>query len=156
MRKTLTFLCSLLLCGNMMAKRHSVVVHTKSGEKVVYSMIQDEPKLSFGPGVLKLATNKVTVEYPLESFDYISFDEELPTAVEEVKDDAQAVHFAIDGNRVEVSSANEGSWVEVYTIGGVKVASSRVTSGRANVTLGDTPGVYVIKNGHVTFKVMKK
>ncbi|MDE6720702.1 MAG: T9SS type A sorting domain-containing protein, partial [Bacteroidaceae bacterium] len=66
------------------------------------------------------------------------------------------VHFAIDGNRMEVSSANEGSWVEVYTIGGVKVASSRVQSGHANVTLGDTPGVYVIKNGHVTFKVMKK
>ncbi|MDE5740700.1 MAG: hypothetical protein K2H92_10425 [Bacteroidaceae bacterium] len=98
MRKTLTFLCSLLLCGNMMAKRHSVVVHNKSGEKVVYCMIQDESKLSFGSGVLKLATNKVTVEYPLESFDYISFDEELlPTAVEEVKDDAQTVHFAIDG-----------------------------------------------------------
>ncbi|MDE5999798.1 MAG: hypothetical protein K2H04_07000 [Bacteroidaceae bacterium] len=129
-----------LLCGNMMAKRHSVVVHNKSGEKVVYCMIQDEPKLSFGSGVLKLATNKVTVEYPLESFDYISFDEELlPTAVEEVKDDAQTVHFAIDGNRVEVSSANEGSWVEVYTIGGVKVASSRVQSGHANVTLGDAP-----------------
>lgn len=139
--KLKTFFASLclLLCGSTtMCAQQTLNLFTTS-QGVVRIAFDEQPKLSFEtPEVLTVTSASMTVEFPFDEIEKITFDD-ITDGVGQLTVD--------DGIRA----------VAIYDLSGKLVRQQQAVKGTANVDLSTLrPGVYVVKDGKRTYKITKK
>lgn len=112
--------------------------------------------LSFKGSVLHVVSGDVTVDYPLDQVWKHTFEEVEASAVTERHAGVGVVRVV--GNQVRFSGLPSGQAVSVYSADGRQVACYRVGGdGCGELSLQACPaGLYVIKYGKSTLKIMKR
>lgn len=159
----LNLLCHLclgvLLSGAMVVRgtdlETALVLSFKDGTKMAYHL-SARPVLSFKGSVLHVVSGDVTVDYPLDQVWKHTFEEVEASAVTERHAGVGVVRVV--GNQVRFSGLPSGQAVSVYSADGRQVACYRVGGdGCGELSLQACPaGLYVIKYGKSTLKIMKR
>lgn len=130
-------LLMLIAMGTATAFAQSTLnVHQKSGGAVSYAF-SEKPVVTYSGDNLVLKTAKVEVEYPLGNLEKLTFGTAEADAINQVTTE-------LPSERV----------THIYDMGGALVKSVDVSLPLS--TDGLKPGVYVIKNGKSTYKIIKK
>jgi hypothetical protein len=150
-KRTLLFLSALLLAtGTLFAK--SLVLTLSDGTLVYYLLGKDvNPMMRFVDGKITVNADEYEVS-GIKNF-YIS-EEDDPTDIKGA--DAEG-KFTYGANTLVVK-AGESAVVKVYGVSGAEVEAEIVKAGGAvSVNLNNLErGVYVVKVGKASFKVIKK
>ncbi|WP_163222726.1 hypothetical protein [Bacteroides sp. 214] len=85
-------------------------------------------------------------------WDKFSFAEKTGTNVENSKVDSPTFYFA--GNTLCVDNVADGTVVEIYSALGAKVLTSCVSGNTVDLNVSLTKGIYIIKAGNYTQKIM--
>lgn len=152
MKKLLTMM--LLLYGSTsIFAQNALVVHQKSGERVVY-LLNETPKTHYSNGQLILSTAEVTVEYPLANLSKFTFEDVVNSITTNEVNKGIKVSF----NQVLISGEKPFSSIIVASMSGTAVESIKCDSkGNASISLDAlATGTYIIKSNSTTYKVNKK
>lgn len=139
--KTKILLALLSLTAASAAATDALQISSKSGEVVTYAFAQ-RPVVTYRDDIMVIATPQTTMEYPLADLLGLTFVE-TTDAIEQVT----------------LSPGTDAtSAVVVYNLAGQVVARYDVAlGGRASFsTQSLDAGTYVVKNGNVTYKIIKK
>lgn len=156
-RFTKTFLavmsCSLSGIPGFAQDVQSLVIWTRSGERIVYAL-DEEPVTKFVGTDLVLSTRNLTVNYPLSALQRYTYELNNTSVVNADADRRMVV--SRDGNVLSFSNLAAGTDISVYSSDGSLLASIK-TDGKTMVDLNGYPvGVYVIKVNDATYKLMKR
>ena len=143
MRKKMCLLSFLLaFCIQGRSESVQLVVHAKSGGEVSYAL-SEKPVVTYKGDVLILTTESTMVEYPLADLQKFTFEET-----------ADAL-----GN-VYMNQAKGDATVRIYNVSGTLVRTiqpSENDGSDARFSTQDLPkGIYIIKQGTQTHKIIKK
>ena len=131
------------------------------GTKASFAFV-DKPVIAVTADGLTVSANGASdVSYAFANVQKFYFEDDIVTAIEQVKNDvsAQRPVFAYVGGVVTVSGLSAGERLAVATINGSQVSAAKADSeGNARVNLSSAPaGVYVVSTGSgVSFKLLKK
>lgn len=118
--------------------QNTLNIHQKSGGVVSYAF-SEKPVVTYTADGIHLSTSKVEVDYPLSNLEKFTFGDGDANPVESIKAEG------IAGD------------VQIYSLGGTLVKTIKSCEGTTTFFTGDLPsGVYVIKNGKTTYKIIKK
>ena len=149
----MTFMMPLALWAESGGAR--LIVWQKSGAKVFYNLV-DDPVTTFEGNLLVIKTNRETVSYQRSNVLRYTFDNLGQTGI-----DLQGSDREVEMNRAENAvvfrGLKAGAVVSVYGAGGTLVSEHVADgSGPLTVSVNEQPsGVYVIKTGAETIKVIK-
>jgi len=132
-RSFLLIIC--LLACLLVRGQQTLNIHTTT-KGTVSIAFAEKPTITFtSPSVLKVTSDKLTVEFPFDEVERLTF-EDLPDAV---------------ASLVEHDNI---SYLQIYDLSGRLVHQTAGTNGSASVNLSILkPGVYVVKDGKRTYKV---
>lgn len=136
------------------AQTPRLVVWQKSGEKV-YFELADLPETTFEGNLLVIRTSKTSVDYQLDNILRYTY-ENVPNSIE-LQPNERLVRVNSEGDVVTVQGLREGATVCLYSAGGV-LLEERTSKGQRPVSFSirNRPGgVYVVKAGSETIKMMK-
>ena len=158
MRTKLTFLTLLLtIAVGLWAQDATprLVVWQKSGEKT-YFELNEMPETTFEDGMLVIRSSKTTVSYQLENILRYTY-EGVITSITDLQPSERAVIIAKDGDGVTFRNLPGGTSVCVYGTNGMLVEQRTATAGQPlSISVAQRPaGVYVVKAGKETIKLMK-
>ncbi len=134
----------------------ALVVTTKNGMQTTFVLLKEKPQVRFVGPNLNVTTSNGVVSFALtdvQRFNYIN----LPaTGIQEIKDTPDTDISYEDGTLV-LSQLKEGTQVGVYTLDGKLVRQLKAQhAGTFRLNLSALPsGVYVVKAGTLTYKIMK-
>lgn len=133
------------------AESENVYLHLKTGETIAFS-ICDKPHFTNVNGLLKFSSDVLSVEFPIEDVEKVSFND--GTSNNEENDPSE--HYA--SNIMSLSGFKTGTIVSVYSVDGKLFDNFTITSDNSfNVNISDYPkGVYVIKTESLTYKINKR
>ena len=157
-RNFIIVLLMLLLPSGMMAADSmgpQLIVWLKSGERVVYELA-DAPVTTFEGEQLIIRTNTVTIPYDRRNVLRYTY-ENLDTGIDLLPSERR-VQINHDGNEVIFRGLQNGAKVCIYSING-QLVEQRGASGEQKLTISlqNRPtGVYIIKTGKETIKIIKK
>lgn len=135
-RKFILTICMLSGCLLATAQQ-SLNIHTTSKGVVTFTF-DEKPVVTFSDEILNVATDSVSVEFPFEDIEKITFEDGV-TAIESIRIN--------DGKGI----------VTIYDISGRLVSKYKPVEGSTTVDLTPLPsGVYVVNDGKRTYKVMKR
>ena len=149
------------LCMSAMAGEPGVTFLFTNGKKASFAFA-DKPVIAVTTGGLTIsATGASEVSYSFADVQKFYFEDDIATAIEQVKNDvsAQRPVFTYAGGVVTVSGMTAGERLSVVTLDGSQVSATKADNGgNARVDLGSAPaGVYVVSTGSgVSFKLLKK
>ena len=127
----------LILCASKLTAQQTLNLFTTS-QGVVRIAFDEQPKLTFEtPEVLTVTSTSMTVEFPFTEVEKITFDD-LTDGVGKltIDDDIRAI--------------------SIFDLSGKLVRQQQAVKGAASVDLSTLrPGVYVIKDGKRTYKIIK-
>ena len=132
-----------------------LVVWLKSGEKVVYELA-DAPVTTFNNGYFIIRTNTANASYPRHSVQRYTY-EDVMTGID-LQPGERRVHINREGDEVVFRGLQDGTTASIYTVGGQLVGQVKATDNAPlTISLQNRPtGVYIIKAGTETIKIMKK
>lgn len=112
-------------------------LHTTTQGVVTFSF-EETPVVSFSEEILKASTGSISVEFPFNDIEKITF-EDRPTSIQSV-------------------GIKEGNgMVSIYDISGRLIRKYKSVEGKTSVDLSSLPsGIYVINDGKRTYKIIKK
>ncbi len=126
----------LLLCTMVAMAQSTLNVHTKSGSVVSYNF-SEEPTVTYTADGLHLQTKTVDVDYPLDDLDKFTFSKDEATGIATTKGTSDDVR--------------------IYTLNGVLVHTAKAENGKSSFSMSSLPaGIYVVKNGNITYKITKR
>lgn len=131
----------LLLCQLSDAAQTMLTLHSKDGSTFSYSL-SDKPVVTYNGDVLVLTSDKVNVEYPVADLAKMTFTD-TETSVESVT----------------MSQQGEDPTVRIYSTGGTLVKTIEADEANADISFStkDLPaGIYIIKQGVQTYKIIKQ
>lgn len=139
-------LCTLFLLSAFCLQGRSgsvqLIVHSNSGAEVSYAL-SEKPVVTYREDILVLTTESTTVEYPIAELQMFTF-EETADAVESV----------------EMKQLKGDGTVRIYNVSGTLVRTiqpSEADRSDAKFSTQDLPkGIYIIKQGSQTHKIIKK
>lgn len=136
-RKNLLALASLFLGAASAFAQNTLNVHQKSGGVVSYSF-SEKPVVTYTEDGIHLVTNSVEVDYPLSNLEKFTFEDSTsPSGI--------------------IRTEGGSSDVQIYSVGGTLVKTIKANEGTTTFSTSDLPaGIYVIKNGKSTYKIIKK
>lgn len=136
-RNLLLALASLFLGSASAFAQNTLNVHQKSGGVVSYSF-SEKPVVTYTEDGIHLVTNSVEVDYPLSNLEKFTFEDSTsPTGI--------------------IRTEGGSSDVQIFSVGGSLVKTIMATEGITTFSTEDLPaGIYVIKNGKSTYKIIKK
>lgn len=136
-RKNLLALASLFFGATSAFAQNTLNVHQKSGGVVSYSF-SEKPVVTYTEDGIHLVTNSVEVDYPLSNLEKFTFEDSTsPSGI-----------IRTEGGRSDV---------QIYSVGGLLVKTVKASEGTTTFSTEDLPaGIYVIKNGKSTYKIIKK
>lgn len=127
------FLC----CSAFSYAQNTLNVHQKDGTVVKYGF-SEKPTVTYTDTGIHLATTKVEVDYPFANLEKFTFSDEAT---------------AIDVLKTEMTNDD----VRIYNTNGVLLKTVKQSDGAASFSTSDLPkGIYIIKNGSTTYKIVKK
>ncbi len=161
MKKIIMSMALALGSLTAMAATPGVTFLFSNGKKASFAFA-DKPVIDVtSDGLTVSATGASEVSYSFADVQKFYFEDDIPTAIGQVKNDvsAQRPVFAYAGGVVTVSGMTAGERLSVVTLDGSQVSATKADNGgNARVDLGSAPaGVYVVSTGSgVSFKILKK
>lgn len=158
MKTKLTLLTLLLmLAAGVWAQNATprLVVWQKSGEKV-YFELNEMPETTFENRLLVIRSSKTSVSYQLENILRYTYEGVNSTDIDLLPSE-RAVIIAKNGDGVTFRNLPDGTTVGVYSANGMLVEQCTATTGKPlTISVAQRPaGVYVVKAGKETIKLMK-
>lgn len=132
-----------------------LMLNFRNGSQVSY-FLETFPVLFFDNHKLHVHSGNVTMDYLLKDIKKHTFEEIPLTTISKVVSNSEKIH--VMGNKVFFANFPVGQRIMVYTIDGQLVSSSFIDlNGNAELSLQALPmGLYIIKYGLFTFKMMRK
>lgn len=132
-----------------------LVIWNKDGSKVAYSL-GEVPKISFTETEIKIETNDILVNYPLESLLRFTYEKDESLSVKNISSDY--LHFRYDKENLQFFGLKENSTISIHTLNGMLVHKTKIgNSGDYNFPLSHiNSGVYIIKINELSYKVSIK
>lgn len=145
-----------MLADNPSTDGPKLVVWLKSGEKVVYQLA-DAPVTTFSGSQLIIRTNKVTIPYERRNVLRYTFEDVVTKGVELMPGE-RWVEMNHEGDEITFRGLQVGSTARIYAVNGTLVEQCKVTDSQPlTLSLKNRPnGVYIVKAGTETIKVMKR
>lgn len=133
-----------------------LVVWLKSGEKVVYELA-DVPVTTFSGSQLVIRTNKVTIPYERKDVLRYTFEDVVTKGIELMPGERR-VEINREGDEVIFRGLQVGSTARIYAVNGTLIEQRKVTDSLPlTLSLKNRPnGVYIVKAGTETIKLMKR
>jgi hypothetical protein len=133
-----------------------LVVWLKSGDKVVYELA-DVPVTTFSGSQLIIRTNKVTIPYERKNVLRYTYEDVVTKGIELMPGERR-VEMNRDGDEITFRGLVVGSTASIYAVNGTLVEQRKVTDKQPlTLSLKNRPnGVYIVKAGTETIKVMKR
>jgi hypothetical protein len=133
-----------------------LVVWLKSGDKVVYELA-DVPITTFSGSQLIIRTNKVTIPYERKNVLRYTYEDVVTKGIELMPGERR-VEMNRDGDEITFRGLVVGSTASIYAVNGTLVEQRKVTDKQPlTLSLKNRPnGVYIVKAGTETIKVMKR
>lgn len=146
----------LLLGSNGMAvaQTQRLVVWMKSGERVLYDL-QELPRTTFANENLIIATSTVSASYPLSQV--LRYTYELSASdIKSIKENDVCV--SQKGSDLIFENLESDAVIRVYSLDGTLLDTEKsVSEQKTTVSLAGQPtGVYLIKVGIITYKILKQ
>lgn len=134
----------------------TLIVWLKSGEKVSYELA-DAPVTSFSDGKLIISTNKATISYERKNVLRYTFENVVTKGVELMPGERR-VEINREGDVITFRGLPVGSFARVYSVNGMLIEQRRVSDTQPQtISLQNRPnGVYIVKAGTETIKLMKR
>ena len=117
--------------------QNALNIHQKDGTLISY-VFAEKPKVSFADNKLVVTTSKTIVEFLISDVDKFTF-EDIKTSIED--------------DEIKVANACLEYW-EVYTLGGKLVKKVKIIDD-SNPMENLPKGIYIIKCGNVSYKIIK-
>lgn len=137
MFKRSLIILSLFLCAETCFAQNTLNVHQKDGVVVKYGF-SEKPTVTYTATGIHLATTKVEVDYPFVNLEKFTFS-----------DEANAI------NVLKTESTNDD--VRIYNTNSMLLKTVKQSDGEASFSISELPnGIYIIKNGKTTYKIVKK
>lgn len=159
--KTFTLLLTLLLAqpAAMLADQlNTLVVITKDNVQHQFVIAEAKPEVTFEGTNLKVTCAKTSASATFALADVLRFTyaKSDGSGIDELADDPAAVSF--DKGTLVISQLKAGATVDVYNTDGRLVQQLKARrSGTYRLGLSQLPtGVYVVKAGDTTYKIMKR
>ena len=145
-----------MLADNPSTDGPKLVVWLKSGEKVVYQLA-DAPVTTFSGSQLIIRTNKVTIPYERRNVLRYTFEDVVTKGIELMPGERR-VEMNREGDEITFRGLQVGSTARIYAVNGTLVEQRKVTDSQPlTLSLKNRPnGVYIVKAGTETIKVMKQ
>ena len=145
-----------MLADNPSTGGPKLVVWLKSGEKVVYQLA-DAPVTTFSGSQLIIRTNKVTIPYERRNVLRYTFEDVVTKGIELMPGERR-VEMNREGDEITFRGLQVGSTARIYAVNGTLVEQCKVTDSQPlTLSLKNRPnGVYIVKAGTETIKVMKR
>ena len=116
--------------------QNTLNIHQKDGEIFCCGFLE-KPIVTYEGNTLKVSTKTVSIEFPLTELDELSFEDELT--------DIKLQHIEKESN------------ILIYNEKGVLLKKIHNDSGISETNILEFPkGIYIIKKGNTTFKVLKR
>lgn len=142
-RKLLFLIFNLILCVTACNAQNTLNILRKDGGVVSYGF-SEKPVITCVGEDLHLSTTSVSVDYPMANVQRITF-EDSPASVDEIRVDE------------DKSYQQEPSGLYIYNTNGLLLKKVNSVDGISSYNMQDLPsGIYIVKNGNTTFKVVKK
>ncbi len=133
---SLTLLCLFLGVAIGFAQ-NTLNVHQKDGTMVSYGF-SEKPVVTYTETGIHLTTTKVEVDYPFANLERFSFSDKTTS---------------ID----IVTTERTNDDVCIYNINGVLIKTIMQSDGASSFSMSDLQkGIYIVKNGKSTYKIIKK
>lgn len=117
--------------------QNTLNIHQKDGEKFCCGFL-DKPIITYEGNTLKVSTKNVSIEFPLTELDKLSFEDGLAD---------------IKLQNIE----RESSDIFIFNEKGVLLKRIHNDSGILENKISEFPkGIFIIKKGNTTFKVLKR
>ena len=132
-----------------------LVVWQKSGEKV-YIDLAELPETTFEDGLLVIRGSKTSVQFQLSNILRYTYEGVGSTGIEQL--DGRTISISKEGDSVTLRNLSDGSTVSIYSANGTLLEERAATSGQPlTLSVGQRPaGVYIVKAGKETIKLMKR
>lgn len=131
-----------------------LVVWKTDGTKIVYSLSQ-QPKTTYTSDGIVITTSTVSVTYPLNQIVKYTY-EGIANGIESVISEG-GVLVTQDGYNFRFINLKENTLVKVYSINGSLISTHKSEEKQITISLGDhVNGVYIIKAGDTSYKVIKR
>lgn len=156
MKHLLVFILLLLPFSMVIAEDADsrLVVWRTDGSKIVYSL-SEQPKTTFTSEGVVITTNTVSVTYPLTQIVKYTY-EDIASGIESVTNDGRIL-VSQDGYNFKFSNLKENTLVQVYSVNGSLISTHKSEGKQISISLRDhANGVYIIKVGDTSYKVIKK
>lgn len=133
-----------------------LIVWMKSGDKVVYELA-DAPVTTFSGGQLIIRTNKATIPYDRRNVLRYTYEDVVDKGVELMPGERR-VQLNREGDEVTFRGLPVGSMACIYSVNGTLIEQRKVVDSQPlTLSLQNRPsGVYIIKAGTETIKLMKQ
>ena len=154
MKRKLLFLVALLLAiviPRQARASDDVFIVIKTGAEIVAVALADNPVITYANDQLDITTAEKQVEFPVADITGYSFLESEPTAIKNIKVDREHKQ-----GMVAFDHLKEGITVMLYNAKGEQVRTTKAQAdGTAVIDMhGLAKGVYVIRAGKISFKIM--
>jgi hypothetical protein len=133
-----------------------LVVWLKSGEKVVYELAE-APVTTFSGSQLIIRTNKVSAQYERNKVQRYTYEDVVYLGID-LQPGERRVQVNQEGDEITFRGLPAGTTASVYSLDGLLVGQVKATDSQPlTISLQNRPnGVYIVKAGTETIKVMKK
>ena len=144
---------NIILKGN---GKPRLIVLQKNGQKDYYDL-SDTPVTTFSNGQLVITTASTEVSYPLADVQRYEYDGVADDIAELAPEKGTDVHVFRDGNTLTLSHVQAGSTVSLYGSDG-QLLETFIGKGKpVLISVESRPdGVYMVKTGNQTFKLIKQ
>lgn len=149
----LTFIFSLPVCAE-----HYLVIEMNDSRQHSYSL-SDKPVITFDNNRLFIKTDKIELDYPIKDIVKYYFTELDETGVEDIKKDANKIHFIYTNpDFLSIEGVIGDADIKVYDISGriCDVISTNSDNCIKVELKGLTKGVYIIKINNHSFKIIRR
>lgn len=133
-----------------------LVLWQKSGEKVYFDL-NDLPETTFENGLLVIKTKNGSMQYHMENVLRYTFEGTNNTGINLLPSE-RGIIISQEGDEVTLRNLQEGTTVAIYAANG-NLVEQRTVSGSQPFTLSIAQrpaGVYIVKAGSETIKLMKR
>ena len=133
-----------------------LVVWLKSGDKVGYDLV-DVPVITFSGSKFIIQTNKVNIPYERKDVLRYTFEYTEETGID-LSPGERRVEINREGDELIFRGLQIGGTASIYAINGTLIEQRKVTDSLPlTISLKNRPnGVYIVKAGTETIKVMKR
>lgn len=132
--------------------KEMLTIWLKKGTPVSISL-DTMPTTYFEDGNLIIKSSQITASYPIS--DVVRYTYDLDTSIEQNSIKHTLIKF--DGNNLVINNIDKDTEVMVYNAAGEKINTDHITSQSdvLMIPIGDKKGVYIIKIGKATYKIIK-